>query len=342
MRERLRDPAIAIAAVALGAALALVGLWLAGWAPGTVARVWFASSCDPAHWPLSLKEAGPLLFAGLATAIAFRSGALNIGVEGQFLLGAIAYVGCATRVAQQPALPAFALAVSAAILVGAAWAVVAAALERWRGVPLVLSTILLNFVAVFLVSWLVQGPLHDPATTAPQTAELPQALRLPTLVAGTQLHIGVPIAFALAFAAWLLATRTALGFELTLVGAKPAAARRAGPPAPTGGLLALALRGATPGLGGALQQAGVTYYMSDSSVSYGYAGVAVALLGRLHPLGVAAAAVFFGALDTGARGLERKLAIPLDLGDVLKGVVLLTVLIGGALAARRRAAESAA
>src|SRR4051812_47638850 len=103
MREMLRDPAVAVAAVLLGIVLGLGGLWLAGWSPLAVVQVWYSTSCDPRHWPLSLKEAGPLLFAGLATAIAFRAGALNIGIEGQFLVGGIAYVGCATKLWQHPA-----------------------------------------------------------------------------------------------------------------------------------------------------------------------------------------------------------------------------------------------
>jgi simple sugar transport system permease protein len=342
MRERLIGPAVAVAAVALGLVLALAGLWLAGWSPAEVATVWFRSACDASHWPLSLKEAGPLLFTGLATAIAFRAGALNIGIEGQFLLGGIAYVGCATRLLQHPPLIAIAVALVAAALAGAAWAGIAAALERWRGVPLVLSTILLNFVAVFLVSWLVQGPLHDPTTTAPQTPEIPEAMRLPVLVAGTQLHVGVPLAFLLAVAAWVLIACTVRGFESTVLGANEAAARLVGIPAARRRIEIILVSGAIAAVGGALQQAGVTYYMSEGSVSYGYAGVAVALLGRLHPLGVALSAVFFGALDTGARGLERQLAIPHDLGDVLKGVVVLSVLVGGALALRRRSAEATA
>jgi simple sugar transport system permease protein len=283
-----------------------------------------------------------LLFAGLATAVAFRAGALNIGIEGQFLLGGIAYVGCANALPPHPALPMIALSLVLAALVGAAWAGIAAALERWRGVPLVLSTILLNFVAAFLVSWLVQGPLHDPATTAPQTPEIPDSLRMPVLVGGTQLHAGVLLAFALALVAWVLVAFTVRGFELTVLGTNEAAARLVGIPAARRRIEVMLISGAIAGVGGAIQQAGVTYYMSDSSVSYGYAGIAVALLGRLHPLGVALSALFFGALDTGARGLERELGIRHDLGDVLKGVVVLSVLIGGALAVRRRAAEATA
>jgi simple sugar transport system permease protein len=342
MPEWLRGVSVAVAAVAFGLALALAGLWIAGWSPLEVASVWFTGSCDLRHLPATMKEAGPLLFAGLATAVAFRAGALNIGIEGQFLLGAIAYVGCATTLPPQPALPTIALALLLSALVGAGWAGIAAALERWRGVPLVLSTILLNFVAVFLVSWLVQGPLHDPVTTAPQTPSIPDPLRMPVLVAGTQLHAGVPLAFALAVIAWVVIAFTVRGFELTVLGANEAAARLVGIPAARRRVEVLLVSGAIAGVGGAIQQAGVTYYMSDSSVSYGYAGIAVALLGRLHPLGVALSAIFFGALDTGARGLERELGIRHDLGDVLKGVVVLSVLIGGALAVRRRAAEATA
>jgi simple sugar transport system permease protein len=168
------------------------------------------------------------------------------------------------------------------------------------------------------------------------------SLRLPALLSGTTLHLGVVLAGALALLVWVVQRQTTLGFEIQAAGLNPIAARLAGIPVASRQILVMAVSGGCAGLAGAVQQAGVTGFMSGSSTSYGYAGIAVALLGRLHPLGVAAAAVFFGMLDTGARNLEKKLAIPHDLGDVVKGLIVLAVLVGVALAARRRPVAVAA
>jgi simple sugar transport system permease protein len=333
----LFESALAVAAVAAVVALALLGLALAGYPAGEVCATWLAGAGgSPLRWAISVQYAGPLLLTGLATAIAFRCGVLNIGAEGQYLVGAVALVATAARCHGPPWL-VLPVALLAAVAAGALWALVAAALERRRGVPVVLSTILLNFVAVAAVGILVEGPLHDPATTAPQTALIDEGLHLPVLVAGSKLHLGVALAFALAAALWVVQRQTGFGFELRAVGLNPLAARLAGMPVAARQLQVMALSGGLAGLAGGLQLAGVTYFMSSTTVSYGYAGIAVALLGRLHPLGVAAAAVFFGMLDTGAGNLERRMGIPHDLGDVVKGLVVLAVLFGGALAARWRA-----
>ena len=220
-----------------------------------------------------------------------------------------------------------------AAVMGAAWALIASGLDRWRGVPVVLSTILLNFIAVAVVGMLVQGPLHDPATTAPQTALIADHLRLPALVDGTKLHLGVVLAFVIALVLWLGLTRTTIGFEVQVVGLNPVAARQVGMPVAARQILVMALSGGLAGVAGAAQVLGVTGMLSGSPVSYGYAGIAVAMLGRLHPLGIIAAALFLGMLSTGARHLERRLAIPHDVGDVVQGLLVLAVLVAAAIAA---------
>ena len=218
---------------------------------------------------------------------------------------------------------------------GAAWALIASGLERWRGVPVVLATILLNFIALAVVGMLVQGPLHDPATTAPQTALIADHLRLPALVEGTRLHLGVVLAFLLAVVLWLALARTTFGFEIQAAGLNPVAARLVGMPVAARQFQVMALSGGLAGLAGAAQIVGVTGMLSGSPTSYGYAGIAAAMLGRLHPLGIVAAALFLGMLSTGARHLERRLAIPHDAGDVLQGLLVLAVLVAAGIASRR-------
>lgn len=331
MPEGMRALIAAVLAAGVGIGGAVLGLWAAGYAPAAVAATWVHGAVGSRlAWGASLQEATPLAMTGLATALAFRAGALSIGADGQYSLGAVAFVGTALALGAHPWL-AWPLALAAAVLAGSAWAGVAGLLERWRGVPLVLSTILLNFVAQALVSLLVEGPLHEPDTDAPQTAMLASAMRLPILLADTSLHLGVAITAAIVLVLAVLQDQTVAGFEIGITGANPVCARLIGIPVVRWRTVALLGSGALAALGGVFEQAGVTGYMSDSSVSYGYAGIAVALLGRLHPLGVGAAALLFGLLDAGGRELERQQGIPHDLAQVLTGTILLTVLLAQAL-----------
>lgn len=331
------DLAIAIAAIAGVVIVVLISLTLLGHAPLTVLATWFEGAAG--SWTrvaLSMQEAGPLLLTGLAAAVAFRCGVWNIGAEGQFLIGAVTMVGFGTVwLLPGPSWLILPFALLASACTGAAWALLATGLERWRGVPVVLSTILLNFIAVAVVGILVQGWLHDPATSAPQTALIAEHLRLPVLVDGTRLHLGVAVGAIIAIALWLVLKRTTVGFEVQVVGLNPDAARVLGMPVAARQVLVMAVSGGLAGFAGAVQVAGVTGMLSGAPVSYGYAGIAVAMLGRLHPLGIIAAALFLGMLSTGARHLERRLAIPHDLGDVVQGLLVLAVLVGAGIAARR-------
>jgi len=328
---------IAIGAIVAVIIVVLTGLALLGHPPLTVLTTWFQGAAGSGtRFALSLQEAGPLLLTGLAAAVAFRGGVWNIGAEGQFLIGAVTMVAFGT-VLLIPGPGWFSLPVALVLstITGAAWALLATGLERWRGVPVVLSTILLNFIAIAVVGMLVQGPLHDPTTTAPQTALLPEHVRLPVLVDGTKLHLGVLVAALIAIALWLGLKRTTIGFEVQVVGLNPDAARLLGMPVGARQVLVMAVSGGLAGFAGAAQVAGVTGMLSGSPISYGYAGIAVAMLGRLHPLGILVAALFLGMLSTGASGLERRLAIPHDLGDVVQGLLVLAVLVAGGISARR-------
>jgi ABC-type uncharacterized transport system permease subunit len=345
--RRLGQAALASGAVAVPLALVLLGLWWCGYPAAEVITVSVHGALGGlVRIALSLEEATPLLLTGLAAAVAFRAGVFNIGAEGQYLVGALALVAVSTRGAWlldwAPAAAAMVAALIIAALAGALWALLCTLLERRRAVPVVLSSILLNFVALALVGALVEGPLHDPATSAPQTALIADALHLPVLVAGSKLHLGAPIALILALALWLIDRRSVFGFELRACGLNPLGAQLMGMPVAARQAQVMALSGGLAGLAGGLQLLGVTYFMTSGTASYGYAGVAVALLGRLHPLGVAAAALFFGMLDTAGRNLEKHLAIPHDLGDLLKGLILLAVLVSMVIAERLRRRAPAA
>ena len=275
-----------------------------------------------AAWTATLLKTGPLLLTGLSVALAFRCGVWNIGAEGQLLTGALAATALATRVAPEaPAallLPLVALGGAAA---AAALGALAGLLRATRGVSEVISTILLNFIAIQAVAWAVQGPLQESSGAYPQSDALPAAARLPAL---GRVHAGVWIAFAAALAvAWLL-FRTPLGFRLRAVGLSPLAARFAGISPERHGIVAFAIAGALAGAAGAFEVAGVTGRLYQGlSPGYGYTAIAVALLARLNPLAVIPSALFFGALEAGAGAMQREAGIPSVATQVVQGVVIL-------------------
>jgi simple sugar transport system permease protein len=323
-------PLLVPLAVAAGIGLLLAGLLAAGGHDAGVAlgALWSGAfgSAD-AVLSATLVRAVPLILAGLAVALAFRAGILNIGAEGQLLAGAGA--GAAVGILLGPVLGPLAapLVLLAGAILGAAWAGVAALLRR-RGVPEVISTLMLNFVALHGVSWLVRGPLQEPSRVYPQSLPLPDASRLPVLVPGTRLHAGIAIALVAAAALWYGLRHTAAGFRVRAAGANPDAAQSAGRidvARTTAG--AFLVSGALAGLAGAGEVAGVTYALYENlSPGYGYTAIAVALLARLDPRWVVPSGILFGALEAGAGAMQRDAGVPAATVDVAEAMLILMVL----------------
>jgi general nucleoside transport system permease protein len=332
-------------ALAAAGTLALTGLLVAalvaaaGYDAGAaLAALWHGSLGSPdALLSATLVRATPLLLAGLAVALAFRAGVLNIGAEGQLLAGAAAAaaVGVLGAAAAGRAAPVLMLAAGA--LAGALWAGVAAVLRRRFGVLDVIGTLMLNFVALHLVSYLVRGPLQEPTHIYPQTPTLADAARLPRIAEGVRLHWGFPLALLAALALWYVLRSTAAGFRLRVVGASPRAARSAGRVDVERTVAAAFLAsGALAGLAGAVEVGGVTYALYENiSPGYGYTAIAVALLARLHPLAVVPSAVLFGALEAGAAAMQRDAGVPSVLVSVVEATLILVVLAAGRMAAMR-------
>jgi simple sugar transport system permease protein len=276
----------------------------------------------------TLVRATPLIFVGLAVGIAFRAGILNIGAEGQLLAGAAAAVAMGLAADGLPRVVALPLVLLSGAAAGSAWAGIAGWLRLRFGVLEVISTLMLNFVAVYVVSWLVRGPMQEPSGVYPQTVELGTAARLPTLIAGHRVHLGLLIAVSLAGFAWWMLSRTAAGFCVRAVGASAPAARSAGgvDPARTAAVV-FVLSGALAGLGGASEATGVTFALYEGlSPGYGYSAIAVALLARLHPLAIVGTAVLFGALEAGAAAMQRDAMVPSVLASVVEALLVLGVL----------------
>ena len=239
---------------------------------------------------------------------------------------AAAAVGLAST--EWPSAVAVAAMILAGIVAGAGWAFIAAALRRWFGVLEVISTIMLNFLALHLVSWLVRGLLQEPTRTNPQSATLPDVAHWPTLIPGHRLHLGFLLGLLLALALWVMWRHTAVGFRLRVVGMGARAAASAGQVAVNRTVMgAFLLSGGIAGLAGASEIGGVTWGLYDGiSPGYGYTAIAVALLARLDPRAVVPSAVFFGALEAGAAAMQRDAGVPSVVVQVVVAVVVLAVI----------------
>lgn len=276
----------------------------------------------------SLVRSTPLIIAGLAVALAFRGGVFNIGAEGQLLVGAIA--ATAVSLAGQAVLgrATIVVALVAAAIAGGLWAGIAAELRRRFHVLEIISTIMLNFIAIHLVSFLVRGPLQEPTHIYPQTESLPLVARLPVLVPQTRLHLGFAIGIAVAVFLWWIFKRTAIGFRIRATGASPLAARVAGKiDVNRTSFLVFLYSGALAGIAGGIEVTGVTFALYENlSPGYGYTAIAVALIAGLNPLGIVASGLFFGALETGAIALQREFSVPSSLASVVEAAFILVAL----------------
>ena len=267
---------------------------------------------------------GPLLLVGLGVALSFRCGIWNIGGEGQLYVGALAATALVTRgLGPEPGAVSLPLALLVGAAAGALWAGIAAALRVRRGVSEVLSTILLNFIAVLAVAWAVHGPLQEATRAYPQSDAFPDLARLSVLPGLRRVHAGLLLAAALPFAVWVLLFRSSAGLRLRAVGLSPDAARyaRVSPERETTRVLVIA--GALAGLAGALEVCGVTGRLFENlAAGYGFTAVAVALLARLNPLGVLPAAFFFAALASGSGAMQRVAAVPSVAVQVIEALVI--------------------
>ncbi len=320
-----------IGAVGLGLAALALGLALLGFDIGqSLGALWRgAFGSWYALTSATLVRAVPLIVVGFGIALAFRAGVFNIGAEGQFYAGAMAATWVGSSVGGWPPPAAIAAVLVAGAVAGAVWVLPAVVLKIRFGVLEVISTLLLTFVAEALVSWMVQGPLQEARGVYPQSDPIAVAARLPA-IPGSRLHLGLLLALGLAVLLWVGFGRTLWGFRLRAVGEAPRAAAVAGR-VPVKRVVGAALvwSGALAGLAGAVEVGGVTYALYQNlSPGYGFAGIAVALLARLHPLGVVAAGLLFGALEAGASGMQREAGVPAVAVYIVQAVIIVTVVLG--------------
>lgn len=325
---------------AFAAGLALLAIVLAalGYDPGSAFRALVSGSVGSWHALSSatLVRATPLILLGLGFSLAWRAGGLNIGMEGQFLAGAIAATWIGLHVGALPALLAQPLLLLGAAAAGAAWIAVPVLLKQRFGVLEVISTLLLNFVAEALVSWMVLGPLQESRRIYPQSDMIAVSAQLPH-VPGGRLHVGFLVVILLAVLAHLLFHRTMAGFRLRATGLGPLAARLSGR-INVSRVVAFALlgSGAIAGLGGGMEIGGATYALFQNlSPGYGFTAIAVALLGRGEPLAIIGTGLLFGALEAGAGAMQREAGIPAVAVAIVQATIIIVVLVTDAIGRRR-------
>ncbi len=350
-KDRLFDALLPVIATLIALAFGAVLLLLLGVNPLEAYGAMFKGAFGTVSGlTQTLAKATPLLLVALGICIAFRGGVINIGGEGQIILGAISAAAVALSFSTLPGIILIPLTLAAGVLGGAAWGGIAGFLKARFGVNEILSTVMLNAIALQLMNYLLRGPMLDPeqiaaGTNIPQSATLPDQVWLLRLVPRTQLHAGLILAIVLAVVVYIFLWRTTIGYRIRAVGLNPSAARYAGIPVKSYMALAMILSGAFAGLAGAVEVTGVHHRMIEGlSGGYGFTGIVAALFGKLHPLGAIPASIIFGGLLVGADKMQRTVQVPSSLIVVIEGLIVLFVVASDYFVkkrARRRVAEVA-
>lgn len=292
----------------------------------------------------ALVKATPLLLVGLGICIAFRASVINIGAEGQIILGALAGTWFALTFRTWPGWLLIGMTILVGFIGGAAWGFIPGVLKARFQVNEILSTVMLNAIALQLMNLLIRGPLIDPAgitagTYLAQSERLPIQVWLPRLVPQTLLHAGLLFAIVLAVLVYIFLWRTTIGYRIRAVGLNPDASRYAGISVPFYQALSLTLAGGFAGLAGIIEVIGVQHRLLEGITSgYGFSGIVAALFGGLHPIGLIPASVLFGGLLVGADKMQRAMQVPSALVDAVMGLVVLFV-VGSAYLSRKWAAR---
>jgi ABC-type uncharacterized transport system permease subunit/basic membrane lipoprotein Med (substrate-binding protein (PBP1-ABC) superfamily) len=279
-----------------------------------------------------LRRATPYIFAGLAVALGFRCGLFNIGAEGQYFIGGLASVFVGYSVKGLPWFVHLPLALAAGMVGGALWAGIVGFLKAKTGAHEVINTIMFNYIAYQLADYMLQvgGPMARPGDSRPISPDIEPSAYLPQFFPNDpsiSLNVGLFLALAAVVVVYWLLFKTTVGFEIRAVGANPRAARTAGINVSRSFVLAMAFSGALAGMAGAHDILGVTHYMPNAFFSgYGFDSIALALLGKSHPVGVLLSALLFGFLRAGAQRMQGPPAfVPIDIVSVLQGLIIIFI-----------------
>ncbi|WP_317855204.1 ABC transporter permease [Chakrabartyella piscis] len=328
MNQRLRKILIPVVSVILALAIGGIFIVMNGVNPITAYGLMIKGAFGSVNsFGETLVKAIPLALAGLAVTFAYRNGTFNIGADGQIMLGAIGSMAFALAFPELPSAIGIFGALVCGALAGAFWGFIPGALKAWKGTNEVISTIMMNYIAMSLLSYMVIGPMKE--TTGynnPQTDAIAEAYHLPILIASTRVHFGLIITIVVCIAVLYYLFYTSQGFKLRMTGLNPIAALYSGVPIKANIVKSMVISGGIAGLAGAVEMLGVQFrLMSGFGSGYGYDGIATALIGQLHPVGVLVSSVLFGALRVGGSSMQRKAGIPTAVVDIIQALIIIFV-----------------
>ena len=295
---------------------------------GAVREIFVTPLFDLYRWQDLLVKAAPLAMIAVGLSVGFRANVWNIGAEGQYVMGGLAGTGVALLTLDMTGPWILPLMILAGILGGVVWAAIPAFLRTALGVSEILSSLMLNYVAIQILYYLMRGPWKDPmGFNFPQTAMFSADQTLPFVVPGTLIHLGIPVALALALALWFVVSRTVAGFQVRVVGLSPQAARYGGFRETRVVWMTMALGGALAGLAGIFEAAGPFGQMVPAfPVGYGFTAIIVAFLGRLHPLGIVLAALVLALTYVGGESAQTAIGLPAAAIGVFQAMMLFFLL----------------
>jgi simple sugar transport system permease protein len=323
LRTTWRSISVPIIAVLLALLVGAVILQISGASPIEAYAALFKGAFGTTRaFGRTLEKATPLVFSGLAVAFAFKAGLFNIGAQGQLLFGAIVSAVVGFTVTGLPPFIHATLALLCGGLAGALYGVIPGALKTYTGAHEVITTIMLNYIAINITDYLADGPLKDttPGNIVARTPAILESAKIPSIQ-------GIPLGFLLAIIAaivvWWLLWRTTIGFEIRTTGLNPNAARYAGMRVAFTIILTMILSGFLAGLGGGVETQGVVFrYQPGFNVGLGFDGITIALLGQAHPLGILPASILVGAMKAGASQMQFDAHVAKEITDVIQALML--------------------
>jgi simple sugar transport system permease protein len=323
----LRRIGISLLLIFVAFAVTGVLIYISGYNPlSAFANLIYGAFGSKPGFSNTLVRYSPLLFTGLGVTVAFRCGIWNIGAEGQLYMGALGSTIVGLNLGFLPAWIHLPLAVFAGFIFGGVWGLIAGVLKAKLQINEIISTLLMNFIAIWFVAYMVHFPLRSPTAYNPITPVVLATARLPRPIEGTPIHGGIFIGLVLAVVLYVIIEKTSFGYALKASGISQEAARYGGVPVERTIMLVMFLSGGMAGLGGVGEVLGFRYYLMENiSLDYGYIAIAVALLAGLHPIGVILTALFFGGLVNGASYMQHTVGISSTLIRVVQGAVVLFV-----------------
>jgi ABC-type uncharacterized transport system permease subunit len=277
----------------------------------------------------TMAKASPLLLTGVGVAIAFRCSSWNIGAEGQLLMGAIATTWLGLFFIPLPPIIIISLSLVLSFAAGGLFGFIPGLLKARFNANEIITTMMLNYVAVLIVSYLVSGPWRakTKVSMSPMTDTIASSLQLPVIIPGTRFHIGILLGIALAVFSYFLLFKSSLGYKIRAVGLNPRAASFGGINVKMVMVLSMVLSGGIAAIGGMAEVAGLHHQLMDGiSPGYGYTAIVVALLGRLNPLGIIVSSILFAGLIVGADTMQQQAGVPISIIRIIQALVIIFVL----------------